>query len=138
MKKKSIELILDEALENLLLINQPVQARKAGLTKLNKFDFSDMHWLHVCAVVKIFKDSTQASERKLGTIFGISKTEIHRMLILSNIPSSVRKKAFENDVDKWVLVKMTQQDLSHGAYVHLVEGVLSGRLTKYSQVRDLK
>jgi hypothetical protein len=136
--EQKVEEILELALENLLLINHPDEARKHGLRKLHKLDISYMHYIHQCAVLKIFRDQTSSSERKLAIVFGISKSEIHRMLEICKIPSSVRKKAMDNDVEKWVLVKMSQPNLREAAYAHMVEGVLSGRITQYAQVKGLR
>jgi hypothetical protein len=100
-------------------------------------DWDDVHWLGKCSIIRIFQDSTGAPERKLAVVFGISKTEINRMLAISTIPSNIRAKAKENDVDKHVLVKLTQ-NISDESATKIIDGIMNGKIRDYSQVKGLK
>jgi hypothetical protein len=135
-KAKTVESILDQALANLSVINSPTYARQLNI-KLAKVDLEEQHWVHQCTIIKIFKDSTKAPERKVASAFGISKTEINRMMQIMTVGSAVRLAAYKNNCEKYVLVVLSK--IKAGKVKDkIINGVLDGSITKYSQVKGMK
>lgn len=44
------------------------------------------------------------SERKLAARYNLSKSEIHRLLIISKLPGEIRQAAVVHDIQKYVLI----------------------------------
>jgi phosphate uptake regulator len=135
--KKSIETQLDDALFNLAIINNPKQAQQMKVY-FKKVDLNDLHYVEQCAMIKIFQDSTHTSERKIASAFGISKTEINRMLAVSKLSGKIRLSALRNDADKWVLSHVSKMGDDSINKKYIIEGILDGSITKYKQVKGIR
>jgi hypothetical protein len=133
---KTVETILDDALFNLTIIKNKEVALQSKMF-LKKIDISETHWVGQCSIIEIFQKSTGASERNIALAFGKSKTEINRMLNIARLPSKIRVKAMRNNVDKWVLVRLTK-DITEKNAAKIMTGIMDGSITKYAQVRGMK
>jgi hypothetical protein len=59
--------------------------------------------LEQCRELKVFKECYHLSERDLASLFKISKSEIHRMLIVDALPETVKAAAAAFETDYHVL-----------------------------------
>lgn len=62
-------------------------------------------WLDLSEKIKRLYMSTGMSERKIATALEISKSEIHRLLLLSELPSDMKFAASVYNTEKYVLLE---------------------------------
>ncbi len=64
-----------------------------------------LHYIDKADGVYNYQKATGASERKIVDALGISKTEVHRALLLSKLPKEVKEAAKKYDIEKYVLLE---------------------------------
>jgi hypothetical protein len=92
-------------------------------TENNFFEMADM----MLRLKSTLKENN--TERKLAALTGISKSEIHRLLKIARLPNELKKPG----IDKWVYVKLSES--KGNDFTRLKNAILSGKVTKYSQVK---
>ncbi|MAW07482.1 MAG: hypothetical protein CME61_04285 [Halobacteriovoraceae bacterium] len=64
-----------------------------------------LHYIDKADGILNYQKATKVSERKICQALGISKTEVHRSLIIGKLPKRVREAAKIHDVEKYVLIE---------------------------------
>ena len=99
------------------------------------------HYVHVANKIREYHEKTGYSERTMASWLGISKSEIHRMVLISYMDDSVKHAALMNNTEKYVLLEWDElRDPQMKNYLRtcLVSGVirlrkqLKQRINKYA------
>lgn len=103
---------------------------------LSKQDINAVHYMELADMVYLTRMAERLSERELATKFEISKSEIHRLIVLAELDLEMRQAAKEFNIEKYVLLEW--HDLNRGVFKDQIrEMVLSGTMTKRWQLTKL-
>jgi len=95
-----------------------------------------LHYIDRADGILNYQRATKASERKITAALGISKSEVHRSLLIAKLPKRIKEAAKIHNIEKYVLLELDA--LERGEFRKALEKkVLSGELTKRSQVKRL-
>jgi ParB family transcriptional regulator, chromosome partitioning protein len=64
-----------------------------------------LHFIDKADGILNYQKATQASERKITAALGISKSEVHRSLLIAKLPKKVKEAAKEFNIEKYVLLE---------------------------------
>ena len=93
-----------------------------------------LHYIDKSEGIYNYHKATGASERKMTQALGISKSEIHRSLIIAKMPKKLKDAAKIYDIEKYVLLEFNT--LEKGPQKNAIEmRILEGRLTKRSTLK---
>ena len=93
-----------------------------------------LHYVDKSEGILNYKRATRYSERKMTQALGLSKSEIHRSLIIAKMPQALKEAAKTYDIEKYVLLEF--QALEEGPYKKAIEDrILEGRLRKRSTLK---
>ncbi len=93
-----------------------------------------LHYIDKADGVYNYQHATNASERKIVVALGISKSEVHRSLILAKLSSEVKEAAKKFDVEKYVLLEC--DELEEGAIKSdLMKQIENGFIRKRSELQ---
>lgn len=96
----------------------------------------ELHYVDKADGILNYQIATEASERKIQAALGISKSEVHRSLLIAKMPKSLKEAAKKYDVEKYVLLEWDA--LSKGTLKTDVEKkILDGKITKRSELASL-
>jgi ParB family chromosome partitioning protein len=96
----------------------------------------ELHYIDKADGILNYQKATKASERKITAALGISKSEVHRSLLISKLAKRVREAAKTYDIEKYVLLEYDA--LQSGEFKKAIEKkILSGELKKRSQLKRL-
>lgn len=88
-----------------------------------------LHYIDRADGIQNYQDATGASERKIQAALGISKSEVHRSLMIAKLPAAVKEAAKAHDIEKYVLVEFDV--LPAGSFKKKIEGqIISGEIRK--------
>jgi ParB family chromosome partitioning protein len=93
-----------------------------------------LHYIDQADSIFGYKKLTGASERKIQAALGISKSEVHRCLLIAKLPKAVKEAAKEFNSEKYVLLEwqaLESSDLKN----HLKSEILDGTITKRLQLK---
>lgn len=95
-----------------------------------------LHYIDTADGILNYQKATQASERKITAALGISKSEVHRSLIVSRLPGEIKEAAKRNDVEKYVLLEYDA--LPSGKLKKQIrQAIVDGQVTKRVQLKRL-
>lgn len=93
-----------------------------------------LHYIDQADSIFGYKKLTGASERKIQAALGISKSEVHRCLLIAKLPKAVKEAAKEFNSEKYVLLEW--QALESGTLkTNLKKEILDGTITKRLQLK---
>ena len=96
----------------------------------------ELHYIDKADGIYNYQKATKASERKIVAALGISKTEVHRSLIIGRLTKRVKEAAKKFDVEKYVLLEFSA--LEKGSLCKKIEKeILTGKLVKRSQIKKI-
>ncbi|MBT7670031.1 MAG: ParB/RepB/Spo0J family partition protein [Bdellovibrionales bacterium] len=94
----------------------------------------DLHYIDKADGIYNYQQATRASERKIVAAMGISKSDVHRSLLIAKMPSGIKEAAKVHNIEKYVLVEF--EALEKGVLKNRVRKlILSGDVTKRAQLR---
>lgn len=89
----------------------------------------NLHYIDQADSIFDYQKVTKASERKIMAALGVSKTEVHRSLIIAKLPQDIKNAAKTYDIEKYVLLEWDK--LNAGAVKEMAgENIKAGKLTK--------
>ena len=95
-----------------------------------------LHYIDKSEGIYNYQKATAASERKMTHALSISKSEIHRSLIIAKMPKKLKDAAKMYDIEKYVLLEFNT--LEEGPQKKAIEmRILEGRLTKRSTLKKV-
>lgn len=123
MKKAPCFILENKSAEELMAIQF---SENSAREQLHYIDQADSIWG--------YQKLTEASERKIQAALGISKSEVHRCLLIAAMPKDVKEAAKEHNIEKYVLLEWHQ--LPNGALkTEVKKDILSGKITKRIQLK---
>jgi len=94
----------------------------------------ELHYIDKADGIYAYKRSTDASERKIQAALGISKSEVHRSLLLAKLPKELREAAKTFDIEKYVLLEF--QALGPGDFRNMIfEKIKNGEIRKRVELK---
>jgi ParB family chromosome partitioning protein len=90
-----------------------------------------LHYIDQADSIYGYKKLTGASERKIQAALGISKSEVHRCLLIARLPKAVKEAAKIHNTEKYVLLEwgaLETSDLKNQLKIRMIEGTLTKRL----------
>lgn len=90
-----------------------------------------LHYIDQADSIFGYKKLTGASERKIQAALGISKSEVHRCLLIAKIPKKVKEAAKENNTEKYVLLEWSALErglIKDELKKKIIDGVITKRL----------
>lgn len=93
----------------------------------------ELHYVDKADGILNYQIATEASERKIQAALGISKSEVHRSLLIAKMPRNMKEAAKRHDIEKYVLLEWDA--LPKGNLKSDVEKkILAGHITKRSEL----
>jgi ParB family chromosome partitioning protein len=96
----------------------------------------ELHYIDQADSIFNYKKVTQASERKIQSALGISKSEVHRCILIGRLPKPVKEAAKLFNTEKYVLLEwdaIADKKLKE----QIKKQIISGDMTKRSQLKKL-
>ena len=95
-----------------------------------------LHYIDKADGILNYQTATKSSERKICKALGISKTEVHRSLLIAKLPIKIKEAAKTFDIEKYVLIELNGIDDS--AFKKKVERqILLGAVRKRADLRKI-
>lgn len=95
-----------------------------------------LHYIDKADGILNYQKATKASERKITAALGISKSEVHRSLLIAKQNKRMKEAAKVHDIEKYVLLEYDA--IERGPFKKEVEKkILKGEITKRSQLKRL-
>lgn len=93
-----------------------------------------LHYIDTADGIYNYQLATNASERKIQAALGISKSEVHRSLILAKLSKEMKESAKKYDIEKYVLLEW--EELEESSFKEELQmKITDGTLTKRSQLK---
>ena len=95
-----------------------------------------LHYVDKADGIFHYKTTTGASEREITAALGISKSEVHRSLMVARLPKKIKEAAKAYNIEKYVLLEFYV--LEKGALRKKIEeSIVEGKILKRGQLRRL-
>jgi ParB family transcriptional regulator, chromosome partitioning protein len=94
----------------------------------------ELHYIDKADGILNYKQATGASERKITAALGISKSEVHRSLLIAKLPMKIKEAAKMYDIEKYVLVEFEEID-SNEEKKKIEELICKGEITKRTHMQ---
>lgn len=96
----------------------------------------ELHYVDKADGILNYQIATEASERKIQAALGISKSEVHRSLLIAKMPKFIKEAAKRYDIEKYVLLEWDA--LPKGTLKSDVEKkILAGDITKRAELAHI-
>jgi ParB family chromosome partitioning protein len=93
----------------------------------------ELHYVDKADGILNYQIATDASERKIQAALGISKSEVHRSLLIAKMPRHMKEAAKQFDIEKYVLLEWDA--LEKGTQKTEIEkNILEGKITKRAEL----
>ncbi|HXH31125.1 MAG TPA: ParB/RepB/Spo0J family partition protein [Bacteriovoracaceae bacterium] len=93
----------------------------------------DLHYIDQADSIYGYQKLTGTSERKITAALGISKSEVHRCLMIAKLPRDIKEAAKKFDIEKYVLLEW--DELPKNEFRDEIKAkILSGNITKRLQL----
>jgi ParB family chromosome partitioning protein len=93
-----------------------------------------LHYIDKADGILNYQKATKSSERKICAALGISKSEVHRSLLIARMPKKFREAAKLHNIEKYVLLELDVLEKSP-LRRKLEKAVLGGEINKRSQLK---
>ncbi|MEI8346054.1 MAG: ParB/RepB/Spo0J family partition protein [Pseudomonadota bacterium] len=99
----------------------------------------NLHYIDQANGIYNYHQATNASERKIVAVLGISKSEVHRGLMIAKLPDEVKEAAKKFDMEKYVLVEFDaiEDEDNEEFKKEALKQICQGELVKCSQFKKL-
>jgi len=95
-----------------------------------------LHYIDKADGILNYQKATKSSERKICKALGISKTEVHRSLIIAKLANKIKEAAKTFDIEKYVLIEFNGID--NKTFKKKVERqILLGAVRKRAELRKM-
>lgn len=93
-----------------------------------------LHYIDKADGILNYQKATKASERKIQAALGISKSEVHRSLMIAKMTKKIKEAAKAHNIEKYVLLELDALD--KGALkAKLTKMLYKGELTKRAELK---
>jgi ParB family chromosome partitioning protein len=94
----------------------------------------DLHYIDQADSIMGYQKLTGTSERKITAALGISKSEVHRCLMIAKLPKELKEAAKKHNTEKYVLLEWDELPKNEFK-AEIKESILSGEITKRVQLK---
>lgn len=94
----------------------------------------ELHYIDKADGVLSYQMATKASERKIVKALGISKSEVHRSLLIAKLPKKIKEAAKIHNIEKYVLLELDAMD-GGTLKKSLEKQVIKGDITKRAELK---
>ena len=96
----------------------------------------DLHYIDQADSIYGYQKLTGTSERKITAALGISKSEVHRCLMIAKLPKDLKEAAKQFNTEKYVLLEW--DELPKNEFRDEIKGkILAGDITKRLQLKRI-
>lgn len=96
----------------------------------------DLHYIDQADSIYGYQKLTGVSERKITAALGISKSEVHRCLMIARLPKDIKEAAKMNNTEKYVLLEW--DELPRNEFKEEIKNkILMGEITKRIQLKKI-
>jgi len=96
----------------------------------------DLHYIDQADSIYGYQKLTGTSERKITAALGISKSEVHRCLMIAKLPRELKEAAKKYNTEKYVLLEW--DELPKNEFKEEIKSkILSGDITKRLQLKRI-
>jgi ParB family chromosome partitioning protein len=96
----------------------------------------DLHYIDQADSIYGYQTLTGTSERKITAALGISKSEVHRCLMIAKLPKPLKEAAKQFNTEKYVLLEW--DELPKNEFKEEIrEKILNGEITKRVQLKRI-
>ena len=96
----------------------------------------DLHYIDQADSIYGYQKLTGTSERKITAALGISKSEVHRCLMIAKLPTDLKEAAKKFNTEKYVLLEW--DELPKNEFKdEIKEKILAGDITKRLQLKRI-
>lgn len=96
----------------------------------------DLHYIDQADSIYGYQKLTGTSERKITAALGISKSEVHRCLMIAKLPKDIKEAAKKFDIEKYVLIEW--DELPKNEFKdEIKKTILAGDLTKRLELKKI-
>lgn len=96
----------------------------------------ELHYIDQADSIYGYQKLTGSSERKITAALGISKSEVHRCLMIAKLPKDIKEAAKTHNIEKYVLLEW--HELPKNEFKDEIKGrILAGDITKRLQLARL-
>jgi ParB family transcriptional regulator, chromosome partitioning protein len=96
----------------------------------------DLHYIDQADSIYGYQKLTGTSERKITAALGISKSEVHRCLMIAKLPRDIKEAAKQFNTEKYVLLEWNE--LPRNEFRDEIKGkILAGDITKRVQLQRI-
>lgn len=96
----------------------------------------DLHYIDQADSIYGYQKLTGTSERKITAALGISKSEVHRCLMIAKLPRDLKEAAKKFNTEKYVLLEW--DELPKNEFKDEIKGrILCGEITKRLQLKRI-
>lgn len=96
----------------------------------------ELHYVDKADGILNYQIATEASERKIQAALGISKSEVHRSLLIAKMPKAIKEAAKKYDIEKYVLLEWDAL-LASPLKLDIEKRIYAGEITKRSELARL-
>lgn len=93
-----------------------------------------LHYIDQADSIFGYKKLTGASERKIQAALGISKSEVHRCLLIAKLPKTLKEAAKIHNIEKYVLLEWDALDKGT-IRNNIRKDIIDGKITKRVQLK---
>ena len=98
----------------------------------------ELHYVDKADGILNYQNATKASERKITTALGISKSEVHRSLLIARLSKRIKEAAKQFNIEKYVLLEfdaLNKGSLKNELEEKIVRGEVTGRTGLRKEVK---
>jgi len=96
----------------------------------------ELHYIDQADSIYGYQKLTGSSERKITAALGISKSEVHRCLMIAKLPKDIKEAAKQFNTEKYVLLEW--DELPKNEFKDEIKGrILGGEITKRMQLKRI-
>lgn len=96
----------------------------------------DLHYIDQADSIYGYQKLTGTSERKITAALGISKSEVHRCLMIAKLPKEIKEAAKKFNTEKYVLLEWDELP-ANSFKDEIKSSILSGEITKRVQLAKI-
>lgn len=96
----------------------------------------ELHYIDQADSIYGYQKLTGSSERKITAALGISKSEVHRCLMIAKLPKDIKEAAKKFNTEKYVLLEWDELPKNHFKD-EIKESILNGSITKRLQLKRI-
>ena len=94
----------------------------------------ELHWIDKADGILNYQMATKASERKIVAALGITKSEVHRSLLIAKLSKKLKEAAKIHDIEKYVLLEFDAIP-SSAVRKKIEKEILDGKICKRSELK---